>query len=51
MMEFKIFGAAGRRHSKLAALDFKKAGFGLLRDLQGKILWDKALEAKGTHKS
>ncbi|GAB0176047.1 nucleoside diphosphate kinase 6 [Grus japonensis] len=33
MVEFKILRAARRAHSKLTTLDFRKADFGLFRDL------------------
>lgn len=36
----KILGAAGRSHNKLAAWDFWRADFGLLRDLLDKVPWD-----------
>ena len=35
MVEFKILRAARRAHSKLATLDFRRADFGLFRDLLG----------------
>ncbi|GAB0197925.1 mitochondrial enolase superfamily member 1 [Grus japonensis] len=47
MVEFKILRAAKRAHSKLTALDFRRADFGLFRDLLGKVPWDKALEGRG----
>ncbi|GAB0187546.1 hypothetical protein GRJ2_001219900 [Grus japonensis] len=50
-MEFKILRAARRAHSKLTALDFRRADFGLFRDLLGRILWDKALEGRGAQDS
>jgi len=37
--------------SKLATLDFRRADFGLLRDLLGRIPWDKALEGIGAQES
>ena len=36
MVEFKILRAARRTHSKLATLDFRRADFGLFRDLLGR---------------
>lgn len=33
----KILGASGRSHSKLAAWNFRRADFGLLRDLLDKV--------------
>ncbi|GAB0187556.1 hypothetical protein GRJ2_001220900 [Grus japonensis] len=43
-MEFKILKAPRRAHSKLTTLHFRRADFGLFRDLLGRIPWDKALE-------
>ncbi|GAB0206713.1 hypothetical protein GRJ2_003136900 [Grus japonensis] len=51
MVEFKILRAARRVRSKLTALDFRRADFGLLRDLLGRIPWDKALEGRGAQDS
>ncbi|MCQ4078456.1 hypothetical protein FK519_27115 [Klebsiella pneumoniae] len=47
MVEFKILRAARRVHSKLTTLDFRRADFGLFRDLLGRVPWDKALEGRG----
>ena len=47
MVEFKILRAERRVRSKLATLDFRRADFGLLRDLLSRMSWDKALEGKG----
>ena len=41
MVEFKILRAARRVHSKLTALDFRRADSGLFRDLLGRVPWDK----------
>ncbi|KGL89856.1 hypothetical protein N301_01578, partial [Charadrius vociferus] len=38
-------------HSKLATLDFRRAGFGLFRDLLGRVPWDKALKGRGAQDS
>jgi len=51
MVEFKILRAVRRVCSKLATLDFRRADFGLLRDLLGRIPWDKALEGRGVKKA
>ncbi|GAB0180505.1 hypothetical protein GRJ2_000515800 [Grus japonensis] len=51
MVEFKILRAARRAHSKLTTLDFKRADFGLFRDLLGRVPWDKALEGRGAQDS
>ncbi|GAB0205489.1 hypothetical protein GRJ2_003014500 [Grus japonensis] len=47
MVEFRILRATRRVHSKLTALDFRRADFGLFRDLLGRMPWDKALEGRG----
>ncbi|GAB0185519.1 hypothetical protein GRJ2_001017200 [Grus japonensis] len=51
MVEFKILRAARRAHSKLTALDFRRADFGLFRDLLARIPWDKALAGRGAQDS
>ncbi|GAB0192044.1 hypothetical protein GRJ2_001669700 [Grus japonensis] len=51
MVEFKIFRAARRAHSKLTTLDFRRADFGLFRDLLGRVPWDKSLEGRGAQES
>ncbi|GAB0176205.1 hypothetical protein GRJ2_000085700 [Grus japonensis] len=51
MMEFKILRAARRVHSKLTTLDFRRADFGLFRDLLGRVPWDKVLEGRGAQDS
>jgi len=51
IMEFKILGAVRRMHSKLITLNFRRADFGLFRDLLGRVPWDKALEGRGAHAS
>ncbi|GAB0187539.1 hypothetical protein GRJ2_001219200 [Grus japonensis] len=50
-VEFKILKAARRVHSKLTALDFRRADFGPFRDLLGRVPWDKALEGRGAQDS
>ena len=45
-MEFKILRAARRAHSKLAALNCRRADIGLFRDLLCTVPWDKALERR-----
>ena len=50
-VEFKILRAPRRAHSKLTTLDFRRAGFGLFRDLLGRLPRDKALEARGDQES
>ncbi|KAM9653655.1 uncharacterized protein ACIBXB_010484 [Morphnus guianensis] len=51
MVEFKILRAVRRAHSKLANLDFRRADFGLFRDLLGRVPWDTALEGRENQKS
>ena len=51
MVEFKILTAARRVHSKLAILNFRRADFGLFRDLLGRVPCDKALEGRGVQES
>jgi len=51
MVEFKILRAVRRVCSKLATLVFRRADFGLLRDLLGRMPWDKALEGRGAQES
>ncbi|GAB0185298.1 hypothetical protein GRJ2_000995100 [Grus japonensis] len=51
MVELKILRAVRRVHSKLTTLDFRRADFGLLRDLLGGVPWDKALEGRGAQDS
>ncbi|GAB0202598.1 mitochondrial enolase superfamily member 1 [Grus japonensis] len=51
MVEFRILRAARRACSKLTTLDFRRADFGLFRDLLGRVPWDKALEGRGAQDS
>ncbi|GAB0202533.1 mitochondrial enolase superfamily member 1 [Grus japonensis] len=51
MVEFRILRAARRVHSKLPTLDFRRADFGLFRDLLGRLPRDKALEGRGAKDS
>ncbi|GAB0207196.1 hypothetical protein GRJ2_003185200 [Grus japonensis] len=51
MVEFRILRAARRARSKITTLDFRRADFGLFRDLLGRIPWDKALEGRGAQDS
>ncbi|GAB0204644.1 mitochondrial enolase superfamily member 1 [Grus japonensis] len=51
MVEFRILRAARRACSKLNTLDFRRAGFGLFRDLLARIPCDKALEGRGAQDS
>jgi len=51
MVDFKILRAVRRVHSKLTALDFRRADFGLFRDLLSRLPWAKALEGRGAQES
>lgn len=51
MVEFEILTAARRMHSKLSALDFRRADFGFFRNLLSKILWNKTLSSRGAKQS
>ncbi|GAB0182749.1 hypothetical protein GRJ2_000740200 [Grus japonensis] len=51
MVEFKILRAARRAHSKITALDFRRAAFGLFRDLHGRVPGHKALGGRGAQES
>lgn len=45
------WGKAARRVcSKVKILDFRRAEFGLFRNLLGKVPWDKALKARRAQK-
>ncbi|KAK4831113.1 hypothetical protein QYF61_015416 [Mycteria americana] len=47
MIEFLIRGEAARGVSKTAALDFRRADFGLFRRLVERLPWEAALKGKG----
>jgi len=51
MVEFRILRAVRRVHSRLTTLDFRRADFGLFRDLLGRVPRDKALERTETQES
>lgn len=52
MVEFELFRMVRRVHIKLVTLDFRRADFGLLRNLPGRVPWDKALvRGKGLKKA
>ncbi|GAB0204609.1 hypothetical protein GRJ2_002926500 [Grus japonensis] len=50
-MDFEILRAARRVHSKLTTLDFKRASYGLFRDLLGRVPWDKPWREEGPRKA
>ena len=43
-MEFRILRVGTKIKRKITTLDFRRADFGLFKDLLGRVLWDKALE-------
>ncbi|KAM4642928.1 uncharacterized protein AAGF69_015296 isoform 1-T2 [Amazona ochrocephala] len=47
MVEFEILRTVRRACSKLTAMDFKRAHFGLVRNLLSKVPWGIALEGRG----
>ena len=51
MVEFKNLRAVRGVHSKVTTTDFRRADFGLFRDLLGRVAWDKALEGRGAQES
>ncbi|XP_062489131.1 uncharacterized protein LOC134171174 [Pezoporus occidentalis] len=51
MVEFEILRTVRRACSELTALDFKRAEFGLFRNLLRKVPWDTALEGRGAQDS
>jgi len=50
-VEFKILRAVRRVHSELTTLDFRRADFGLFRDLLDRVAWHKGLEGRGAQES
>ncbi|PKU29548.1 glycerol kinase [Limosa lapponica baueri] len=50
-MEFRILRGGSRAKNKLTTLDFRRADFGLFRDLLGRVPWDKALERRGAQEN
>ncbi|GAB0209109.1 mitochondrial enolase superfamily member 1 [Grus japonensis] len=51
MVEFRILRGRSRAMSRITTLDFRRANFGLFKDLLGRIPWDRALEGKGAQES
>lgn len=51
MVDFKILGAKRRLHSKLTALDCRRADFDLFSYLLARVSWDKALNGRGAQES
>jgi len=50
VVEFEILRAMRRARSEFTTLDFRRADFGLSRDLRSRVAWDKALEGRGDKK-
>jgi len=51
MVEFRILYGGSRAISRITALDFRRANFGLFKDLLGGIPWVRALEGRGIQES
>jgi len=51
MVEFKMLRGRSKAISRITALDFRRANFGLFEDLLGGILWVRALEDRGVQES
>lgn len=47
----RFLRAERRVKSKLITMDFRWADFGSFKDLLGRVLWDKALEGRGTQEN
>jgi len=47
MVEFRILRGGSRAISRIKTLDFRRANFGLFKQLLGGILWVRALEGRG----
>jgi len=46
-VEFRILRGGSRALSRIKTLDFRRANFGLFKELLGGILWARALEGRG----
>ncbi|GAB0205877.1 mitochondrial enolase superfamily member 1 [Grus japonensis] len=51
MVEFRILRGRSRAVSRITTLDFRRANFGLFKDLLGRIPWVKVLEGGGVQES
>jgi len=51
MVNFRILHGRNRAISRITALEFRRAIFGLFKELLGGILWARALEGKGVQES
>jgi len=47
MVEFRILCGRSRAISRIKTLDFRRANFGLFKELLGGLLWVRALEGRG----
>jgi len=47
MVEFRILRGGSRAISRIKILDFRRANFGLFKELLGGIPWVRALEGRG----
>ena len=47
MVKFRILCGGSRAITRITTLDFRRANFGLFKDLLGGIPWVKALEGRG----
>jgi len=50
-VEFRILSGGSRAISRVTALDFRRANFGLFKDLLGGIPWVRALGGRGVQES
>ena len=46
MVEFRVLRGGSWAKIKITVLDFRRAGFGLFRDLLDTVPWDKTLERR-----
>jgi len=51
MVEFRFLRGGSRALSRTTALDFRRANFGLFKDLLGGIPWVRAQEGRGIQES
>jgi len=51
MVEFRILRGGSRAVSRITTLDFRRANFGLFKDLLGGMPWVRALQAMGVQES
>jgi len=51
MVEFRILHGGSKVMSRIKTLEFRRANFGLFKELLGGILWVRALESRGVQES